>query len=412
MTNTRITSALFIAMLFPAVVARAGEPFLITATTTSGTPASVSTGGSNLPNLITNVIKSESIFSSLQNRNTSATVRYGGLNDAIVVSKNSTNTSATLTLPSIGFTKTFTGSSESDLNSQIRKFAEKNGADIYGQFIRSINQSTDIGVTDGNPLAATAIFADQAYRQFGLEPAPFAAGTDPVNPLDQVATPNIRLDFNGGYSHSDSSSSYFAGGDFSLGFKFGDRVGLVFDTPFEYRNVQGADVYDIAEEVSLPIVLRKAGGNFSLGWMLTPTFTAGGAGSVDLAAGGVFLGGGITSSLSYQIAGFVVTLADSFQYFHGFPITIGAYQFDTNLDQEVLKNGLKLSKFFGNNFFLDASFTYTNFLQRADIREYWSPAAGLGFRFNSSAGLRVGYSGDFSHDFVAHGGELQLYFNY
>ncbi|HZK80178.1 MAG TPA: hypothetical protein VFC46_03905 [Humisphaera sp.] len=392
--------------------APAGDPFLISANTTSGTPETVNASGSSLPNLVGNFVKGQSQFSSFQNRDASASLTYGGLGNAVIVSKNASNTSATLTLPTIGFTKVFTGANEGDLEKQIRHFAERDGAKIYGEFIRSINQQTELGVTDGNPLAATALLADQAFFQFGLQSTPFTAGPTTANPLDQGATPNVQLNLNGGYAHTDTGSSYFVGGDFSFGFKFGDRVGVVLSTPFEYRNIQGGAAYMIGEEVSLPILLIKPSGNHSFGWLLTPTGIVGGAGSVDLASGGLFAGGAITSSLSYQIDSFVFTLADSYSYFHGFPISIGAYKFETNLDQELLKNGLKITKFFGDSLFIDASMTFTQFLQQADIRRYWSPAAGVGLRFSSRAGVRVGYACDFSKDFVVNGGTVEFYLNY
>ena len=64
--------------------------------------------------------------------------------------------------------RTFTGTNQSNLEKQIENYAKRNGANVYGNFIRSINETSDLGVTDGNPLAATAIFARQAYSQFGL----------------------------------------------------------------------------------------------------------------------------------------------------------------------------------------------------------------------------------------------------
>src|SRR6185437_14268168 len=166
------------------------------------------------------------------------------LNNAVIVTKNAADTSATLTIPSIGFTKTFTGTNSKDLEKQILDFARKDGAHVYGNFIRSLNATTDLGVTDGNPLATTALLANQSFLQFGLQPAPVPPGEGIPNPLDQVATSNIRFDFSAGYSHTHTGSGYYATGAFSLGFKFGDRVALVFDTPFSYRNVQGADVYN------------------------------------------------------------------------------------------------------------------------------------------------------------------------
>lgn len=212
MRGSTFYAAVWVAGLTLTAFAQGEEPFLLTAQTTTGTPQTISTGGSSLPDLVNNLVKSQSQFSTLQNRDISSTLRYGGVNNAILITRNASNTSASLTIPGINFTKTFTGKNESDLEKQIENYAKKNGSNIYGKFIRSINETSDIGVTDGNPLAATALLTSQSYMQFGLQTTPFLPGEGAVNPLDQVATPNIRLDLSGGYSHSDTGSSYFAGG--------------------------------------------------------------------------------------------------------------------------------------------------------------------------------------------------------
>ncbi len=404
-------SALFVVFsLLPS--ARADDPFQISAQSTSGPPVTSTVNGSNLPRLLNDLIKGKDGFSSLRNVSSTASVRYGTENNAIVVTRNAGGTAASVSIPSINFKRNFTGTDSADLERHVEKFFRKDGADTYGKFVESVNQRTTLGVVDGNPLAATAVFANQPYVQFGLQPAPTPPGEHAVNRLDQVATPNLRLDVNGGYSHSDSGNGYYAGGAFSFGAKLGDRVGLVSTTPFEYRYVAGATAYDVAEEVSLPVVLLPPRGRASLDWMLTPTVFAGGAGSVDLAAGGVFLGGGLTSSLSLRFAGFIFTLADEINYAHGFPITVGDYKFDTRVEQEVAKNGVKITRFIGNDLYVDAGITYTEFLRKAAVGEYWTPTAGIGVRLGPGAGLRMGYSGDFGPGFIDHGGALQFYLNY
>lgn len=395
-----------------ATVARAGDPFVVNAQTTSGTPQSVTASGSSLPDLVSNLIKSEGSFSSLSNQNVSAGLRYGNVNNAILVTRNAAGTSASVSIPSINFTKQFTAANQHDLNKQIEDYARKNGATTYGKFIRSIDQQSDLGIVDGNPLAATALMAGQAYKQFGLLPEPFMPGERRPDPLDQVATPRLAFDLGGGSTHSATGNGYFADGAFSFGLRFGDRVGLTLATPFMYREIQGANAFEIGEEVSLPILIVPSQGNRTLSWLVTPTAAGGVAGSLDLAAGGTFVGGGVTSSLSYQLDGFIFTLANHASYFHGVPVSAGRYKLDTALDQEVLKNGVKVTRYFGNALFVDAGVTYTNFLEKAAVKEYWTPTAGVGVRFNERAGLRVGYAGDFGHGFTVNGGSVQFYFNY
>ena len=411
MSVIRTPHLLSIVMLTLTSISRADAPFGITAQSTSGTPQTITSSGSSVVDLVRNVIKDESQFSALSNQGVSASLRYGGINNAIQFSKNASNTSTTVSIPSIHFTRTFTGANAADVEKQIEDFAKKNGASIYGDFLRSINEHSTLGVADGNPLATTALLADYSYSLFGLQPAPFAF-EDPMDKLDATAEPRWRFDSWGGVSHADTGDGYFAGGAFTLAFRFTDRVGLSLATPFTYRNVGGASIFDVGEEVSLPILAIKPKGDRTISWLITPTFIAGAGGSIDAAAGGIFLGGGATSSLSYQLSTFTFTLANQLDYFHGVPIQIGDYKFDTNLNQEVLKNGLKVTKIFGRTFFVDASITRSDFLQGAAIDHYWTPAAGVGVRFGANAGLRVGYFGDFAHGFNVNGGDIQLYLNH
>src|SRR6185437_9050615 len=91
-----------IAMVTLANFARGGDPFLLTAQTTSGTPQTTAVSGTSLPDLIGNLVKGDGPFTSFQNRDLSGSLRYGSLNNAVIVTKNAADTSATLTIPSIG----------------------------------------------------------------------------------------------------------------------------------------------------------------------------------------------------------------------------------------------------------------------------------------------------------------------
>src|SRR5690349_18305288 len=124
--------------------ASAEEPFAITAQSTTGTPKTITVSGSSVVALVRNVIKNESQFGSLSNQGVSASLRYGGINNAIQFSKNASNTSTTVSIPSIHFTRTFTGANASAVEKQIEDFAKKNGANIYGDFLRHINEHSTL----------------------------------------------------------------------------------------------------------------------------------------------------------------------------------------------------------------------------------------------------------------------------
>lgn len=389
----------------------AEDLFSVSARTTSGTPKSITATGSDITDLVTHLIRNESQFQTLQNRDVLATIRYAGVNNAITIRKNGANTSAAVNIPAIGFNKTFTASNENNLKNQIIDYAKKDGASEYGKFLRQVNEQSTVGVADGNPLAATALLSDYQYLTWGLQPAPFP-DRGPLVRLDAVSAPNIRLDASGGYAHTDDGNGYFVSGALTLGFRLTDQVALALATPFEYRRVEGANVYVVGQEAALPISLVPGKGDRSLSWTLTPAAVGGAAGSLELAAGGTFVGAGITSSLGYQLDDWTFTLADHYGFYHGFPIDIGNYRFDTNLSQQVLKNGLKVTRTFGRSVFIDGSITYSNFLQRAAVDHYWTPAAGVGLRFGPNAGLRVGYFADVRSKFRVQGGQAEVYFNF
>src|SRR5690349_2208399 len=96
----------------------AKDLFVVTAHTTSGPPQTLTVSGNNLPDLVNNLIKNQQEFVPLENRNIAATLRYAGINNAVSITKNSANTSASVDIPSIGLHKTFSAANEDDLKNQ------------------------------------------------------------------------------------------------------------------------------------------------------------------------------------------------------------------------------------------------------------------------------------------------------
>jgi hypothetical protein len=400
-----------IVVLLLSVVSAWGDPFSLTASTTSGTPTAISTSGSSLLNLTDNLIETKGQFAALGGQSFGASLRYGGLNNAFVYNQNSAGTTSTLSIPSIGFTRTFTGTSPDNLQHNIRQFLQNNGAAIYGEFVHSVNQNTYLGVTDGNPLATTALLADLSYDEFGLQPT----ASQPIfeSDTEQEHLPGgLRLDLKGGYFDTRDGAGTYGQGTLSSNWRFNDRVGLSVAALLNYRNDQGAQVYNIGGEIGLPVLIIPSAGDGSLAWQVTPALLVGGGGSVDLAAGGLFYGGAATSSLTYRFYPFTVTLADLYSYFQGYPVHIGAYSFDTDVNQQIVKNGLKVTYALGVGLSLDAGCSYTDLFNQAKVRGYYSPEAGIEIRLGPNGGLRVGYQGDFASGYRGTSGVVQLFFRY
>ena len=406
----RYALAALMTAAWTAPVLRADDPFVLTAETTTGDPSAVTASGSSLPDLVDDLIGREDEFGAFEGEAFTASLDYGRIREAIRFQQNAAGTSATVTIPSTGFSRTFTGSNEREVRDEIRDFLLKQGAKEYARFLRTVNEQSLIGVADGNPLAATALLSNASFFKFGLQRSPYDAGGTVYAAPDGGG---LRFDLGGGFANSDDGDGFFVSAALSSVTRFNRHVGLSFSSPFTYRKVEDAEVFLGGFEAALPVVLAAPRTGRGATWQLTPSFLSGAAGSLDLAAGGTFLGGGLTSSLAVPFGeSGTVTVGNGIYFFEGYPIDVGEYEFDTELSQQIVKNGVKFTQALGRAFFADASVTHTAFLQDAALDSYLTPGAAIGLRFNRTSGVRVAYQGDHGDGFSSHGGTVTLFFNY
>jgi hypothetical protein len=386
----------------PARPALAADPFTLTAAGGSNT---IKASGNNLVDIAGNLIDRKDQYAALAGTSFNGNLRYGGLNNAVLFSENAAGTSASITIPSTGFSKTFNAANQHDLRNQIEDFFKKNGAQAYADFLDQINRQTTIGVSDGNPLATTALMADASFNRFGFQAPRFDIGEGP-------RLGGFEIDAAGGMADTDDGDGYYASLGVGNTFRLADRIGLSLNLDFRYRDIEGAAVYQIVNTDALPILLIAPDNrDHGLSWTLTPAFVIGFGGSWDLAAGGVPIGGQITSSLAYRAGGWTFVLANQYGYYGGLPIDLSDFRFETSVDQQIVKNGVQVIRTFGSAF-VDAGVSYTNLLNDARIDGYLTPSVGVGFRFGSASGIRVGYHGDFADGFTTNGGDVELFINF
>lgn len=398
---------LAVAAVVPAAApnALAQDPFTLTAT---GGGQTVSVSANNVIDLAGDLVETRNEFSPLANRNVTANLRYGALENAVLVNRNAAGTSATITLPTTGFTRTFTAANEDALADEIEDFFRSEGAEEYARFLRSVNEATTLGVVDGNPLAATALMADASFYRFGFQSPRFDLGEGPRMPS------GLQFQASGGMADTDDGDGFYASAGLGNTFRFGDRVGLSLNLDYRYRDVEGAALHQLVSTTGLPIMIVQPGSDGGLSWTVTPAFVIGFGGSWDLAAGGFPIGGQITSSLALRAGGWTFVLANQYGFYQGLGIGFGDWDFETDVDQQILKNGVQVIRTFGaaGRGFVDAGVAYTNFLDEAATDNYITPSAGVGVRFGTASGLRVGYHGNFADNFTTHGGDVTLFFSF
>jgi hypothetical protein len=404
-----ILSAIGLLALTTAATARAADYIDLGAQSTSGSPVSVQADGSSLVDLARNLIDRQSDFAPLAGHDFQAALNYGGVKNAILFQSNAGATNVTLTFPSTGFSRTFTGTDSDDVKDQIVDFLKKDGADAYADLLQSINEQSPVAALDGNPQAATAFFAGESFKHFGL--------TSPMPMTPKTGDNNNESGFNlsAGSIQTDAVDGYYISGGWQGVTRFTDQVALSVAIPVQYRNYQSSEIFTGGVELGLPITLINDRG--PLAWQITPFGTAGIATSVDLVSGGILVGGGVTNRLALRLGQFTLAMGNQFAYYHGQDIDYDDYSFQTHIHQPMLTNGGQITWSPGpgdGGFFIDAGASYTAFLDDAAVPSYWSPTLGLGFHFGKdhASTLRIAYHGDFGHNYDSHGATFLLSFNY
>jgi hypothetical protein len=76
-----------------------------------------------------------------------------------------------------------------------------------------------------------------------------------------------------------------------------------------------------------------------------------------------------------------LTMGNYIGIFEGVDVSLGNYSLDSNIDQQILKNGLRVSLPFAHNWLVEAYGICTNFLQSAAVSTYFTVGAELGYHF-------------------------------
>jgi hypothetical protein len=342
-----------------------------------------------------------------------ATIRYLEMSDALVLSVSNFGSSTTLTIPSTGLVVPFTASSPDDLEEQIKDYIQKGGSKEWARFLEQTNAESKLALLDGNPRATTALMATSAFRRFGLDMSRTRLGYQSAE-VTRWGAFQLRAEGGGGVVMVDEFDDlYTVDGELTLAGHFGKYVGVSLALIGQWRSYQTADSYDAGIELGLPISILRPSEDCGLYWGITPFVQSGAGVSIDAAAGGLLIGGGGVNTLALQLGMFELAMANELAYYSGLPIDdISGYDFDTELDQLVMKNGLKAGVHLGI-FYLDAGSAFTNFLTSdAAVDFYASPFAGVGLALGRWASFRVGYEADLGSGYTAHSGRLKLDFHF
>jgi hypothetical protein len=391
---TRVLAALATVFLLLAVDRAMADGVINTLVgATDGSGVGVNVQQKDLRQATQDIANSVGDYTSLAGHPFNAIYSVGGAKNVVQFTGNSARTTLTLTDPRSGFSQVFSDVNSANTIKDVDDFLKTGGlTGPFANYQRAINTESSLGVTDGNPLAATAVFANDAFTQFGFNPA--------VSQASKMATGSFQVGLTGGFGayHAFDANGKYVDADLNLGLRFTDHVALVCSIPFEWRSVGGSNTWITGVNLGVPITILHHGyQDDGLAWQVSPWVTVGGGLNGAILAGGGMYGGGATSALSYEIDQFTFTLANQIGYDAGFSIQIGDNKYNDPVNQWITKNGLEADYSFCQWCYANVSLTGTNFLATAAIAAYITPMAGVGFRFGQQdmADLRVNYVGNF-----------------
>jgi hypothetical protein len=340
-------------------------------------------------------------------------LNYLGIADALVFDVQNFGSTVRMTIPSIGTDITFIGSDPDDVADQIEDWFEKDDSKQWADFLRATNELSQLALLSGNPKSTVALMGNSPYRKYGYDDSRSRFGFGETE-TQRVAGLELRIDARAGSVNTrrfDSDLAAFDGA-ITLGGEFGRLVGLAFSIIGQYRNYSGTEMADLGLELALPLTfLRPDTSDYF--WQLTPFFQAAGGASIDAAAGGLFLGGGVVNAIGLHRSCWDIQMSNEIAYYGGIPINdVGGYDFDTKLSQLLFKNGLEATVWFGAGFYADVGVHFTNFaVDDAAVPWYATPTIGVGWQAGRWLDLRIAYEADVDNkDYRAHNAVLKLDF--
>ncbi len=391
-----LTAAFAAALVVPA---QASKLFTATATPVVGAP--VSAEGSSVTDLTSNLLKAQNQFASFSNTAWTGNLGLFGVSNALNVSSNATGTNVRLTSPLTGLDRTFTGSSRTDVETQVVNWLKTEGGDQLAAIQKEITKRSAASVTDGAPASATALSANAAFDLYGFSttgPSSLAQSVAPASTQDDLQGLGMGLGLNGGKFKAKVNGQTYNGEKMAvtlpLSLRLNETITLLGAVPLDYTDIEGTRIYGAAGTIGLNWKILQLSETSDWGWQVTPFGGATAKGSVDAATGALLGTYGGTSAVDYRVNEWlIVSMGNQVSAYDSIPVTVSGVKYDSNIEQQILKNGLKLGSPLTDRWLVETYGVNTWFVQRAAVSNYWTAGAGISYRLMKTffVGLNANY---------------------
>ena len=261
----------------------------------------------------------------------------------------------------------------------MEDYLTEDAEEDLANFYKEINANSVVAVTDGNPHSTTAYIASQSYNEFATRVGMTREERENQRELGGSFSMGVVPD--AGLIDAGDFEGYTFSLPISMRAKFGDRVGLGITIPFNYVQIEDADIFQVGAIVGLPITIIQESSDNPWHWQLTPSGHGAGAGSVDFASGGLAVGGSASSVVSYNFNSCTLSMGNQISIFEGMEVA----GFDSGISQQILKNGLQLSIPIAQRWLFEARGVYSRFLDDAAIDDYFTVGGDFVYRFLGGA---------------------------
>lgn len=248
------------------------------------------------------------------------------------------------------------------------------------------------GAADGTPESVTGFSAAHQFRHSGLGTEGQSQEERDSSSASAGSEKEQRSSFEILPDYGSFSTKITKGDTYSLplyaNFKINDRIGLNVTLPVEYTEYRlpfgSLKTYSFSLNVGVPIKVLKREKGEAWNWVVTPGLGGSGAFADDPPSSqNILVQGGLTSLLSYQGSCFTLSMGNQISAYHTVNKT-GAYDFTTDIDQQILRNGLKLSVPFGGRWVAEAYGIHTQFLEPGYLDYYYTFGGSLGYHMSGS----------------------------
>ncbi len=369
-------------------------------------------GDSAMLDLIDRTIERDGEFAAFAGTDFDASITFLGVPSAINVALNGAGTAATLEIPGINFRRDFTGSSEREVRDKVRDFLKSEGADIVARLRTYARARSAASVTDGNPDSNTASAARAVFFNHGLS-APATLSFDGETPAARfrrqavaVTSRTADLTIAGRSYHA---NQYRFGANL-LGVDLGDRVRLELPVHADYVDIEGTEIFGGGAYIAMPVQFLRMDAERAVGYRLTPVGGAQSRASFDAVSGAIVCYGGLVSSLDVRVApSLIVSIINQATYHQGLPLQLQDFEFESDIEQVIVKNGVRLLTRLGRPLYLSGYYVNTRFLNDAAIDSYHTLGAGLEGRLGERQSLALVLESDIADGYNS--GALRLEWN-